>query len=649
MAAGGAATVVALACGRFGTGLLLQPFVSLGAAAAATTIVIRRALRRSRKGRPEQHDGRGRHPLGQIVGPHKRRFAWATLLSATGQMAETSTFAIFSYTLMVLVQGNSGLLAQWGLVGLAAQLPVLAAAVALACAATAGLEYGAGIAWRRLGQSVEHDWRTRTYAHVQQLSPADLEGEHTSRITAVLTEDVSRMGTFVSSSMHQSVQLATSFAVLLPVFTLLVPQLAWLAFAPIPLMTWLSFRYHERSKAALAVSGERRGRMRSRMSDNLQANSTVKAFCSEGYEAAHITELSQGYADATERTDRSMVLQALVVRASAMTMLPATLFLGGKAVLKGSLSVGAVAPLIEMPAQALKRLTLLGGITDQYQQARGALANVQRLHELPVESGTNSLSLDHGSVTGEIELKNVTFAYPGRPATLEKMSLRIAPGEVTGIVGATGAGKTTVAKLLMRFRRPDSGDVLLDGRNVEDLALSDLRGVIGYVSQDPFLFDATIADNIRYGTFSADDERLADAARTAGADTFISEFPDGYHTMVGERGSALSGGQRQRIALARTILKNPPIVILDEATSAVDNGTEAAIQRALNAFGKNRTMVVIAHRLSTIRNADRIVVLDQGGVVKEQGTHHELVQSDGMYATMWGLQAGEKVPGARHE
>lgn len=242
---------------------------------------------------------------------------------------------------------------------------------------------------------------------------------------------------------------------------------------------------------------------------------------------------------------------------------------------------------------------------------------------------------------GEIVLDEVTFGYPGRPATLDNLSLTIPAGRVTALVGATGSGKTTIAKLLMRFQDAESGRVLLDGRDVQELRRHDLRHAIGFVAQDPFLFDGSIADNIRYGSFGASDEAVVRAAAMAEAHTFITTLPHGYDTLIGERGAALSGGQRQRIALARAILKDSPVVILDEATSAVDNETEAAIQRTLHSFAADRTMVVIAHRLSTVRHADRIFVLDKGGIVAEQGTHDELLAQHGLYASLWQLQAGE--------
>jgi ATP-binding cassette, subfamily B, bacterial len=283
----------------------------------------------------------------------------------------------------------------------------------------------------------------------------------------------------------------------------------------------------------------------------------------------------------------------------------------------------------------------LGGIVDQYQRTLAAFDRVHRLGTLPVETEGNGAPLDTAQVQGKIVFEKVTFGYPDRPPTLEDLSLTISAGQVTALVGATGSGKTTVAKLLMRFQEAQSGAVLLDGRDVRDLPRRDLRHAIGFVAQDPFLFDGSIADNIRYGSFAASDEAVVEAATMAEAHAFIATLPYGYDTVIGERGAALSGGQRQRIALARAILKDAPVVILDEATSAVDNETEAAIQRTLRRFAAGRTMVVIAHRLSTVRHADRIYVMDQGGVVAEQGTHDELLSQRGLYASLWQLQAGE--------
>ena len=642
--AGGLAAA-ALGGGPFLLGLLARPFVTLGLAAAATVGVVRSAWRRSDRAREDEGGAvPRRHALRRIIGPHKRQFFLASVLSGLSQLAEMALFALSPSIVLLVARGGSRTLAGLGATTVTGQLSLLVGGAGLACLAMAGFGYGAGVAWRGLAQTVEDDWRTRTYEHIQHVAPADLENERVSRVNTVLSEDIGQLGTFVATHMHDVVQIGASLALLVPMFLLLAPQLAWLAFVPVPVVSWLSFRFHERAVADNAASGEHRAQLNSRVNENLNAHTTIKSAVTEQYEIARIGELNQKCSDSNRSTGRSAAVPPQILRLAGGSALAGTLLLGGRSVLRGELAIGAFGPLIELPGIAMLRLSRLASTTDQYQRTLTALERVEHLHELPVEPVAEGRPVPLAEVKGEIELQRVTFAYPGRPPALRDTSLVIPSGRTTALVGTTGAGKTTVAKLLMRFRHPDRGEVLLDGVDVRTLDLHELRRAIGYVTQEPFLFDATIADNIRYGTFDATHEQLVAAARTAGADTFIDALPDGYATRVGERGTALSGGQKQRIALARTVLGDPPVIILDEATSAIDNETEATIQQALHIFGSDRTMVVIAHRLSTVQSADRIYVMASGGRVAEQGTHEELVARGGTYSAMWKLQAGHRIP-----
>jgi ATP-binding cassette subfamily B protein len=260
-----------------------------------------------------------------------------------------------------------------------------------------------------------------------------------------------------------------------------------------------------------------------------------------------------------------------------------------------------------------------------------------------ITSGNEALAVQ--DIRGEMRFEDVYFAYSERMDVLKGLSFDVDAGKTIAIVGSTGAGKSTIVKLMLRFYDVTKGRITLDGHDLRDLDLASLRQSIGFVSQDVYLFDGTVRENIVYGTFKADDESVVAAAKIAEVHDFIMSLPQGYDTIVGERGIKLSGGQRQRISIARAVLKNPPLLILDEATSSVDNETESAIQRSLEKIIVGRTTIIIAHRLSTVRNADTIFVLEHG-VLKEQGKHDHLVESDGIYAKLWRVQTGERLPAA---
>ena len=319
----------------------------------------------------------------------------------------------------------------------------------------------------------------------------------------------------------------------------------------------------------------------------------------------------------------------------------ALLLFGGMEAIAGRMSVGTYSVLIFLIQRLLWPLTRLGETFDQYQRAMASTNRVMNLLDTPIEIHSGDIPLPIGSVRGELEFQHVTFAYNGRSPVIENLSLHIPAGKTIAVVGSTGSGKSTLVKLLLRLYEIDSGTITLDGIDIRDLKFKDLRRAIGLVSQDVFLFHGTVAENIAYGSPEATEYEVIEAAKIAEAHEFITQLPQAYETIVGERGQKLSGGQRQRIAIARAILKNPPILILDEATSAVDNETEAAIQRSLEKITVNRTTIAIAHRLSTVRNADCIYVMEYGKLV-ERGTHEQLLDRQKIYASLWRVQSGLK-------
>ena len=306
--------------------------------------------------------------------------------------------------------------------------------------------------------------------------------------------------------------------------------------------------------------------------------------------------------------------------------------------LDGALSIGAYSVIVFITQRLLWPLTRLGQTFDLYQRAMASTTRVLDL--LDTEIGIVEGDVEIENVSGAIEYRDVSFAYPGRSPIYDDLNLSVQPGESIGIVGSTGAGKTTMMSLMMRLHDPVSGGVFLDGHDVKRLTLNCLRGSIALVSQNTTLFPGSVKDNILYGRPDADDEEILNAATVAEAIDFIRALPHGWDTEIGEDGHRLSGGQRQRIAIARAVLKDAPILVLDEATSNVDNETEAALQRSVEILSKDRTTIIIAHRLSTIRNADRIAVLD-GGVISEIGSHEQLVKSKGLYSRLWDVQTGQ--------
>jgi len=367
---------------------------------------------------------------------------------------------------------------------------------------------------------------------------------------------------------------------------------------------------------------------------------TIKSFTAEARESARLRTASDQYVAANRKAIKVSSAFVPLIRMAILLGFLATFIVGGFKTLDGTLNVGAYGMLVFLTQRLLWPLTRLAQTVDLYERAMASTRRILRLIETP------SMVRDTGSaklakpVSGRLEFDNLSFRYNNTEAGVNEVSIVVPAGHTVALVGATGSGKSTLIKLLLRFYQVKTGEIRIDGVPIDSLTLASLRESIGLVSQDVFLFEGSVRENIAYGEPDATTDTVIAAAKAAEAMDFIAQLPDGMDTLVGERGVKLSGGQRQRLSLARAILKNPPILILDEATSAVDNETEAAIQKSLATISQNRTVLVVAHRLSTIVMANNIIVLDAGRVV-EQGVHDELIELNGFYRRQWQVQTGE--------
>jgi ATP-binding cassette subfamily B protein len=426
------------------------------------------------------------------------------------------------------------------------------------------------------------------------------------------------------------------------VFFVITAKLALLALVPIPLILVGAFWFQQRLYPRYAAAREAAATVSNRLNNNLAGMATIQAYTAEAFEAEHVRVASDAYRARNAEAIKLSAAITPVIRMAVLAGFVATLLYGGWLTLDKQIGVGSYSALVYLTQRLLWPLTRLADMTDLYQRAMASVNRVMDLLETPPPPrGTRPLAQrPHGA----LRFERIGFAYADAP-TLREISLDIPAGQTIALVGGTGSGKSTLLKLLLRFIDPDSGRIVLDGEDIAALDPVALRRRIGYVAQEPFLTDGSVADNIGYGERTPDRARVEAAARAAEAHEFIAKLPRGYDSPVGERGAQLSGGQRQRIALARALYRDPVVLVLDEATSAVDNETEAAIQRSLAVVSKGRTTIVVAHRLSTVRHADMIHVIE-GGRLLESGTHEQLLAHNRGYAALWRLQTGEAVPDA---
>lgn len=585
------------------------------------------------------------HPLFRLLSyarDHRAQVWTAIIYTILNKFCDLAPTYLIGVAVDVVIKHKESIIAKAEVTDTVAQLAALSLLTLVIWGLESLFEFLYSLQWRNLAQTLQHELRLEAYFHLQELELSYFEERSTGLLLSILNDDINQLERFLNSGATEILQFLTTFLVVGGSFIAIAPSVATFAVLPIPLICWGTVVFQKRLAPRYADVREKSSLINSRLTNNLMGIATIKSFTAEGYERDRVGADSEAY----RRSNRQAIALSSafipVIRFAVVAGFIATLFFGGMAVINNQITVGTYGFMVFIVQMLLWPFASLSEILDEYQRAMASISRVMQLLDTPIAIPTGDHLLPLHTVRGEVKMDGVTFAYTDRQPVLKDLDLHVAAGKTIGIVGATGSGKSTLVKLLLRFYDIHSGRILIDDLDIRELNLRDLRRCIGWVSQDVFLFHGTVAENIAYGSFEASYAEIIEAAKQAEADQFICQLPQGYDTIVGERGQKLSGGQRQRLAIARAILKDPPILILDEATSAVDNETEAAIQKSLAVITQNRTTIAIAHRLSTIRNADCIYVMERGQLV-ESGTHEQLLQKQGMYANLWRVQSGLKA------
>ncbi|MGL5942387.1 MAG: ABC transporter ATP-binding protein [Waterburya sp.] len=582
------------------------------------------------------------HPLVRLLqyGSKYRVNVWqAVICSILNKLFDLAPPAIIGAAVDVVVKKEDSLIARWGITDIFTQLVILSLLSAVIWGLESVFEYAYQRLWRNLAQDMEHDLRLDAYSHVQDLELAYFEEQSTGALLAILNDDINQLERFLDVGANDIIHVITTVVIIGGAFLIMTPDIGWMTILPIPIIIWASVIFQKWLTPRYADVRDKVSILNSRLANNLSGITTIKSFTTENYELERLRQDSQAYRESNYKAIALSAAFIPIIRVVILAGFTAILLYGGVQAASGTLAVGTYSVLVFLTQRLLWPLTHLGQTFDLYQRAMASIVRVMNLLDTPIAIHPGDIALSLSDIKGEVSLKEITFAYNQRQPVIKNLSLHIPAGKTIAIVGATGSGKSTLVKLLLRLYEVQSGKITLDGQDIKNLVLWDLRRGIGLVSQDVFLFHGTVRDNISYGSPDASLSQVIAAAKIAEAEQFIEELPEGYDTIVGERGQKLSGGQKQRIAIARAILKDPPILILDEATSAVDNETEAAIARSLEKITQNRTTIAIAHRLSTIRHSDCIYVMEYGQII-EQGTHEDLLSLNGVYANLWRVQTG---------
>ena len=538
----------------------------------------------------------------------------------------------------IVVEGSESFIGNFGFEDRRQQLIILAFITFVIWGFESIFDYVAAVTWRNIAQDLQHSMRTETFNKTLDLDLSFFENKSSGRLMAILNDDVNQMENFLNEAANRLIQTATTVIVIGATFLYISPLVAIFAFIPIPVIVFGSYKFVQRIGERYSKIRNNVESLNAHLSNSITGILTVKSFNREKKEYKRIDSASDEVKTANYDAIKLSAAFIPIIRVAILFGFTATLLIGGFLALDGQIKVGMYSVMLFITQRLLWPLTELGMIFDSFQKAMASFRRIMNLRDTnpTINDGETELL----ELKNKISFENLNFEYVKDFPVLKNINIEIEKGKTTAIVGSTGSGKSTLIKLILRFYEKKSGKILFDEHEIESLSLESIRNKIGLVSQDVFLFEGSVFENIAYGNIEANSEEVWNAARLSESDSFINDLPNKEDTIVGERGQKLSGGQRQRISIARAILKNPEILILDEATSAVDNETEAAIQESLETLKEGRTVIAIAHRLSTIRNADLIYVLEDGEIV-ENGTHDQLLGNNNVYTKLWDVQTGK--------